>query len=508
MKKSFVIHPFLFALFPILFLYSKNIYQVSFSQALVPSAIVLGFTLLLVSLSGLILRDSKKAGIMVSLFLVLFFSYGHAYELKKIGSFVIDRHRYLLPIWGIFFTCGVYLIIRTHRDLRNFTNILNVMAFSLVVISFTNIEVYEFKIKGKGQDNRRNTVARKNDKTDLGNSSTLRDIYYIVLDGYASSSTLKDVYNFDNTEFSDYLIGQGFYIASKSHSNYAMTFLSLSSSLNMEYINYLHETLGVESTDRRATYQMIKDSKVMHSLKSRGYKFIHFSSGWGATGGNNNADWDIKCGSESEFLMMLIQTTMLNPLQGYLIGNDARARVLCTFSKLAEVSGIKGPKFVFAHIVCPHPPFLFGANGEPVSETVFKMSGDVWQQKENYLNQLIFVSRKVEMLVDEILSKSEVAPIIILQADHGPASTFVHKDSWNFPTKKMLRERMEIFNAYHLPSDAPRVLYDSITPVNTFRLIFKLYFDADYALLNDQSYFSSYERPYEFSNVTDMLEHD
>lgn len=518
MKKLLVIHPFLFSIFPILFLYSHNIEQLSFSEPLVPTVIVLCFTLLLVLLSRRILKDSQKAGIFVSIFLVLFFSYGHAYDMIagfQIDGFKIGRHRYLLLSWGILFAFGAYLTMKTHKDLRTSTIILNIVAFSLVVISIINIGVYKFKTKYTWQG-RETTAADLVDTStlDSGDASRFRDIYYIILDGYASSRTLKEIYNFDNTEFGHYLTGKGFHIASESRSNYALTFLSLASSLNMEYVNYLTDMVELEKKDRTVPYQMIENSKVMNFLKFKGYKFIHFSSGWGATNYNKYADLNIQCGKfhgiGNEFLMMLIKTTMLRPFQSYLIGDDARARVLCTFSELAELHRIKGPKFVFAHVISPHPPYVFGANGEPTPETDLKMSGYVWGQKENYLNQLIFVSKKVERLVDEILSRSEVPPIIILQADHGTASTFTHPDSdgWERPTEKMLRERTRIFNAYYLPLDGNKLLYDSVTPVNTFRLIFNFYFNTDYELLDDLIYYSTYENPYKLVNVTDKVKYD
>jgi len=514
LKKSLVIHSFLFAITPILFLFSHNVEQVSLSEMFLPSAIVLGFTLLLVLLSRLIFRDIKKAAILISISLVLFFSYGHIYDLITdwhINSFTIGRHRYLMLAWGFLFTCSAYLTIRTRRDLHNVTTTLNIVALSLVVIPLLNIGVYELKTKNTWQDTSKSMEGSETTTTNPGNGSAFRDIYYIILDGYASSATLKEVYGYDNQNFIDYLISKDFYIASKSRSNYAITFLSLASSLNMKYVNYLTDMVGIESIDRTLPYQMIEDSKVMNVLKLTGYKFIHFSSGWGATDRNRYADLDIHCGMGNEFLMVLIQTTMLNPFERYFafIKGDARKRILCTFSELAKVHRIEGPKFVFAHINSPHPPYLFGANGEPVPDAKLKMSGSVWKQKEKYLNQLIFVNKKVEMIVDEILIKSESFPIIILQSDHGPASTFTDPDSggWERPTENMLRERTRIFNAYYLPSGGDHLLYDSMTPVNTFRLIFNFYFNTTYELLNGRTYYSTYTRPYEFINVTDKVKY-
>lgn len=518
MKKWLIIHPILFAIFPILFFYSHNIEQCYFSETFLPSGIILGFTLLLVVLLGLLLRNSEKAGILVSICLLLFFSYGHVYDVIaswRIAPYFIGRHMHLMLTWGMLFTCGVYILIRTRRDLYALTRILNIVAFSLVTFSLINIGFYEFKTRGVKSDTQRSMPYMETNTVDVGKAAMLRDIYYIILDGYASSSTLTEFYGYDNQEFIDYLNKKGFYIASKGLTNYATTFLSLASSLNMEYLDYLTDIIGAESKDRTIPNQMIRDSKVMNFLKSKGYKFIHFGSGGGPTGTNKYADLDIQCKKWflgwDEFTMVFMQTTMLRPFEKYLVESGIRGRLLCTFSKLAEMHRIEGSKFIFAHILCPHAPYVFGANGEEVSEIKLKMSGDVWKQKENYLNQLIFVSKKVEMLVDKILLKSGFSPIIILQADHGTASTFCCTDNGHCPerpTETNLKERMRIFNAYYLPPDGSDLLYDSITPVNTFRLIFDLYFNTNYKILIDQSYFSTYEHPYKFIKVTDKVKYN
>ena len=509
--KKIIIHPFLFALFHILFLFSHNVEQVFYSEILFPSALVLGITLLLILLSRLVLKDSDKAAIIISISIVLFFSYGHIYELildQHIGNFEIGRHRFLLFAWGLLFTCIAYLTIRTRRDLQNFTSTLNVVALSLILISFVNIEVNKLKMSYILQDISKSMQDPGLNTTDLGNAYELRDIYYIILDAYASTNTLKEVYNYDNQNYNDYLSEKGFYVATKSQTNYPMSFLSLASSLNLKYVNYLTDVAGVESTDPTIPYHMITDNEVMNFLKLRGYKYIHFSSDWGPTQNNKHADLNFRFGKLDEFVILLIQTTILRLLEKPFIKDLAKSR-LHTFSRLAKVHKIKGPKFIFAHIVSPHPPFLFGANGEPVPDSdLYDPVLNAFKHKEKYLNQLIFITKKIEGLVDEILEKSKIPPIIILQADHGPASTFPDDISFpRKPTEKMLKERMEIFNAYYLPAGGSDLLYDSITPVNTFRLVFDFYFKTNYGLLIDQSYYSTYDNPYEFINVNDKVKH-
>ncbi|MBL7123614.1 MAG: hypothetical protein ISS14_01845 [Actinobacteria bacterium] len=520
MKKTFIIHPFLFAIFPILFLYSHNIGQlsmVSLSEILIPIVIILGFTAIAVLFFWLILKkDCKKAGIIVAIFLVLFFSYGRVYDpIKglKIGNFIIGGHRYLLVVWLILFILGTYFTIRTKKDLRNFSNILNVIAIVLVLFSLVNIGFYKFKTRDIQEDS--SIVLQDGEAVIFESLTELPDIYYIILDGYAGESSLEEFYDYDNHEFINFLTEKGFYVASKSRCNYPWSYLSLASSLNMEYINYLSEDAGLKSDDRTVPYQMITTNKVWKFLHSKGYKFVHLnSSGWGPTDRNRNADISIRVNRFNEFNISLIQTTMLKPFEKYIIADSAIQKVLYSFTNLSKVHQIEGPKYIFAHIMSPHPPFFFGASGELIPEAEYKLSA--YWDKEKYLNQLIFVNSRLEILIEEILSKSKVPPIIILQGDHGARSTLGDPRGdredpanigWLYPTAEMLRESTFILNAYYLPENGSDLLYDSITPVNTFRLIFNTYFDSDYELLEDKYYYSPYWQPYKFFDVTEIKDY-
>jgi hypothetical protein len=134
-------------------------------------------------------------------------------------------------------------------------------------------------------------------------------------------------------------------------------------------------------------------------------------------------------------------------------------------------------------------------------------------EKENYLNQLIYTNRKLKELIDKILSRSKQPPIIVLQADEGPR-VFIQQEweelsnkglDYSHVSERALLTHMRIFNAYNLPG-FNRKLYKSITPVNTFRLIFNSYFGADYELLEDESYnVEDWVHPYKFANITEKL---
>ena len=515
MKKLTVVHPLLFAMFPILALYAYNVAEVSPSEIVLPTAIVLGSTVLLLLLSGALLRNLKKAGIVVSIFLVMFFSYGHVANAVE-GWGV--TYKVLLPVWMILIICGAYLAVRTRRDLRTLTSILNVVAVTLVVIPAISIVVHETRAASYDV---KTTEDIETSAVDLGEIDTLPDIYYIVLDRYASASTLKEVYDFDNSEFIDYLSGKGFYVASESRSNYLKSAPCLASSLNIEYINYLSEEVGEKSDDLEPMYVMLEDYEVWRFLKSMGYQFIHLGSWWEPTRENKYADANFNYCQIPEFSMHLLETTMIYPIVQDSSGLPDwmtspfvkefrvmhRNSVLYNFEKLAEVPSMEGPTFVFAHVFVPHEPYVFDRNGNYLSLE----EADERSRTVNYVDQLVFANKKLMALVDELLSSSEVPPIIILQADEGPYPLRYELDEddfrWEEATEAELSEKMGILSAYYLPNVDTGLLYPSITPVNSFRVVFKLYFDADLELLPDKSYVSYSGRyPYKFIDVTDQLD--
>jgi hypothetical protein len=149
---------------------------------------------------------------------------------------------------------------------------------------------------------------------------------------------------------------------------------------------------------------------------------------------------------------------------------------LYMLEKLKELPELEGPKFVFAHFICPHTPFVFGPDGEYVAPANWFN----YKDKQFYLEQYIFISAEIEKVIDVLLKESEVPPIIILQSDHG---TRTNDPRIDYPVGDY--DWQKILNAMYLPGMDYDTVSDNISPVNTFRLIFNHYFGADYPLLED-----------------------
>ncbi len=506
MKIQTIVHTFLFALFPVLSLYSHNVGEVSFSEALQPALALLTLTAIILILFRLIFGNMRKAAILATVFLILSLSYMHVYQSTDwaVAGFKIGRHRNLIPAWILLYGCCAFSIWRTQRNLISVTKILNAFALFLVIIPLVIIGSHKFKTKN-AKWNPSAMMEIETEEDSLLQSDTLRDIYYIILDRYPNADTLRRVWNFDNTEFLDY--------ASQSRSNYLKTAHSLASSLNFQFINFLGDQLGEESNNWLPLFQMLQDYKAQHLLRRKGYKYLHFGSWWVPTSKNKNADINFGYYRFSEFSSKLFKNTIFYPLAvgfGMEDQNETAYNwVLFKFNELGKIPKIKEPTFTFAHMIIPHPPYLFDRHGNFLSETQIRNKN----RRENYIDQLIYTNIMTKKIIDKLLSDSKTQPIIILQSDEGTfPERYVHEGknfNWKNATVNELREKMGILNAYYFPNTAKNILYPSITPVNSFRLVFNLYFDTNFELLPDKSFaFTDHNHLYSFFNVTDKIAAD
>lgn len=116
MKRSIVVHPFLFAIFPIAFSLVNNIDQFLVSVSFGPLLAVSGVVLLWWLLLGFVLRSWSTAGLIISLFVLLFFSYEAVYDeirdyAVSAGLSRIGTRQALVAAWVSLFAEGAYWLV-------------------------------------------------------------------------------------------------------------------------------------------------------------------------------------------------------------------------------------------------------------------------------------------------------------------------------------------------------------------------------------------------------------
>jgi hypothetical protein len=509
MRRTLVIHPFAFALWPVLFVFANNQDQLVLAQVWPSVFLLLGLTSLAFLLFRLILRDVKKSGILLSLFLILFFSFGQVLQLVAVAPMS------LLIAWVLLFLGGSAFGVMTNRGWDETTKILNVVALVLVFSSVFNILIHEYNEQGVSQER----ICLEPIEIGVEQSCqqvALPNIYYIILDGYGRADILDELYSYDNSEFLEFLESREFHVADRSRSNYAQTALSLASSLNLDYLDGLVQRLGEEGQDRDPLEVLIERSAVIKFLKQCGYTVVAFPTGYSPTT-IDGADILMRGGWAPNGLEIgLLLTTpipwLIVSTSEFSLETQHADRILGTLGRIPDTAEVRSPHFVFVHILAPHPPFLFDADGDRIEPErphtyddgshFFEDGGTRSEYMEGYIGQLQFVNKRLEVLIDDLLSRSSQPAIIVLQADHGSGLLL----DWDDLENTYLNERFSILNAFLLPGDGAADLYDEITPVNTFRLILNHYFDTGLELLEDRSYFSTWEQPYEFIDVTDLMQ--
>ena len=467
-------------------------------EILRPLAISIGFTGVAFVSGSLILRDTGRSGLLVLSFLLSFYSYGHVYKaLQTAGFGDPSRQWFFILAWISVYMLASILILRIRFEIRGLTNCLNVVIGILVIIPLVNIGAYALVSVTDFKDYW--NKARGALLVNVSDARTLPDIYYIVPDAYSSSRTLRDL-GYDNSGFTDYLIERGFFVAQESYSNYMFTELSLASALNMKYLSEIEG--GIPGKKRWPSFlyrYMIDDSLVINTLRSFGYTIINTRER-GLYSGESRSQ--IPCDRSSparlqatNFTGALVSTTALYPVTtAFNVGEKQVWKpVLCDFSVIVDVKDIEGPKFVFSHLPVPHSPYVFDRNG-PKNPRSLSDTGP--SDPEGYVDQVVFVNKKLKEVVDALLSGNGKPPIIIIQADHGTRSSQPKSDS------EFVRARFGILNAYYLPNEGNNLLYESISPINTFRVIFSHYFGVDYELAADRSYYT--DRPFSGSTHLDV----
>jgi len=530
MKNKIPLYPFLLALYPILTLYSRNPGEIPGATVIRPAVMALLVTAFIIGLLVIFFKNKYKAYFIAALIVFYFSSSGHVYRILK-GYLFPDQKIQLHPVLILLEISLIILLANKNvwekyfpqKRIMTLTGYVNI--FAIVLLIYPALVIFEFAINSGW-----NLIASRNEFIPTDNyqpkltAKVKPDIYLLVLDGYGREDVLAELYSTDNSPFIGELKERGFFVAENSHSNYLQTPLSFSSFLNFSYINTATGIMGTKSTNRLPLFDLIEYSRAIVLLKELGYKLITTESGFQFTE-FEDSDTILSPFSTSlnTFERFFLSTTALDafseinePFSHILQDKLAipsysthRANVLFSFEVLRNsIPKMESPKFVIVHIVSPHPPFVLNQSGNPIVPNRPYMPGDgeafggnSKEYQRQYAEQVGFANGEVLAAIDSILANSNTPPIIILQGDHGPGS-LLRRDNIN---NTCLWERSSILNAYYLPGGNSSTLYPEITPVNTFRVIFNLYFGTAYEMLPDKTYFSPQAYPYDFADITALV---
>jgi hypothetical protein len=417
----------------------------------------------------LLIGRPYKAGIITTVCLVYFcLAREMRLALEKLLLWIphaqfLGRIQYLVAILILSAVMLVWLVLRTHRDLTGLRSYLNAASGLIAVATIAQVWLSSVKPLDVAKADPHEAAKQ------LTAPPSPPDIYYIVSDSHTSAESLKEYWGYDESALIRFLESHGFHVVRGARTNSTFTPASIATALTMRLVQRGGERSGAGEVAQ--LFGIIKNAHVPAQLRKAGYVIVNLSF------------FEILDQPRHYQYPFLDATTLPRLLLEksawhyyYVVWGQRRLaatnlEIVDSIAKLAARPAGK-PRFVYAHLMMPHAPFLFDREGRRVVKGLGRQ-----QSKGDYLEQLIYTDRLLMGVVFEILSRSKRPPIIILQGDHG----FRH-GSEGVPAE----EASTILNAYHLPGSTPEWVYEGITPVNSFRLVFNRYFGTLYSYAPDR----------------------
>jgi hypothetical protein len=500
-------HPLLFAAYPILFLWSLNLDEVPPGDALPPLiAVVLAATVATVLLAVLI-GDRARAALIVTPIMLGLLMYGRFVDLVDVPGIV---HRIG---WAGLVGLGALGAWRLSQP-RLVSVDRALLVIAAVLVAFTLVTIVPSEIATASAAPPPNFAAGRElaTKTDAAK----RDVYWLIFDRYASARALELQFGVEN-DLPPWLREQGFTVLDDSHANYITTSLSLSTTSNIRHLEDLTAGTTSPETFVERVYGSLQNSLVAQQFKALGYRYYHLGSWWSPTRIDAGADVNYNAAGASDFSSVLLEQSAV-PSALRVLGTAEQ-----TFSKnyqhgryeletLDRLRDEPGPKFVWAHVLLPHPAYVFDTDGKFMSAAKSRALGE----KEAWRRQFEYTNSRLRSFIGGLLALPEARrPIIILQADEGHrfnvAATDEGEDKatsfdWANATPEQLEIKFGIMNAWYVPGGVDLRLDPKMTAINTFPVLFDRYFGLDYDMLPDRVTVSlGWDKRNVLLDVTDRL---
>jgi hypothetical protein len=492
--------PLFLLLLPLFFMYSgyNELFGfLSFKFLTLNLLVILISTLLILAFTFWIFRNNSKASVATFFISLFCLAFGFLYDsLKQINApALLIKFTFLLPIIALLFISFLIYLWKKKTNFSELYLFLN-MLFIILILSEIPNSIKRYRLDKSVHnliDFRFRSYNEYNPAKELPDSSK-PDIYFLVFDALASSNSLQKELGKNNFQLDSFLLQQGFYVAANARANYNWTIHSLSSTLNMDY---LPTWIAPVMNDPKAYFwgsASILNNSLFSILKKEGYETHSYQPISFA-----NPDWPgvsyFNSLKENHYYFKTlpgriyrdifwnyskinIQFIKEKQMQIIDFRNQEKKIFFDTTKSLIKqsCSETDKPKFIYGHFMLPHEPYTFDSAGniKSAEQTLVKRKED---DAEAYFNQVIYAGKVIRELVNYIKQHNKKNTIIIIEGDHGYKTPDGEKSGYTFQN----------MNAIYFPDQQYNLLYDSLSPVNTFRIVFNKYFDAKFDMLKDSS---------------------
>lgn len=515
--ERYVVFPVAASIYPVLALTAEN----------APAGVNLGsaaFALLLAALVGLffwlasvfLTRDPDRRTLIALAGVATFAGYGYAMQVAgESGIALMANERAKLLVYISAIIAASVWVAKTRRNLITVARTFRLMAVILLLFPTGAL------IAGPAFARAPTMPSGGHQATGPTDKDSLRDIYFIVVDKYTGSRALAANYGYDNSPFEERLRSRGFVVPRDARSNYVHTMLSLPSMLNWMYMDEMLQEQN-DAPLSRFLQEKIWDNRTSRFLKAHGYEYVFVPSSFPATRTNPFADRQVPAPRSDAGLNVTsawITRTPLPSIVGLLCSGpcsrsafpyhiETADQVRRRVAHIVEAGRDPGPQFVLAHLLVPHEPYVFNADCSP-REPYWPPADngpDAPRAEAAYRDQISCLNTLLDGLVVDILKRSSIPPIILIQSDHGHGQMMTDPVmgehlSLEELSPARLDERTAIFAAYYLPDGGAVAVDDQITPINVMPAILNHYFDASIPLHANRTYWSTLHDLVQFTRV-------
>ncbi|HJS52906.1 MAG TPA: sulfatase-like hydrolase/transferase [Chitinophagaceae bacterium] len=500
------LHSFLLPIFFVLHHYNQYYGLVSSAVAIKTLLQIYIFFLLFFLLLRLLIRNLNKELLLTTLIgaILLFFGAIKDFLQLTLDLRFISRYVVLLPLILIITIVLVRSILRMNDQKKSnfFLNTLLIIFLLVEGSMLINFNQSFFLPKNLL------TKSFPVNTDSLPDSPTKPDVYYLVFDSYPGTLFLKKYMDYDNSSFNEELEKRGFHVIKDPKSNYNRTAFSLASTLNFEYLKDIVNNTKISPKYYNRAKLTIKYSAVTDIFRHYNYKFFNLSV----------FDFDKAPSIRREnFLLMpeknvLLYNTLPERLKNDLFWNllvgkyavpalqkffarntsefefaetgrrNFNNTVIDSVMKISSQNNA-APKFIYAHLYLPHPPFFYDENGKE-NDFKYVIGEESQKNKELFISYLKYTNKIILGITDKIINNHGNNSVVILQSDHGFRD---YEGGPSFP-----ETFFKNYSAFYFPDRNYAAFYDTLSNVNTFPILFNKYFNTRFALQKDTTVFLPY----------------
>ncbi len=260
----------------------------------------------------------------------------------------------------------------------------------------------------------------------------------------------------------------------------------------------------------RPLVALLREPSLVRALRGAGYRYVFHDGGYGVlrqpSADRVERPWPYIDELGGRIYARTTAARLLNLVlpRGGLMASRRRHHLRTTLASIRAEEPSAAPALHFVHLVAPHPPFVFNADGSdrPVSDPGGIDDDYEWRHRhrpadETYSAGYVAHSAWLDQALQEPLDRLMAGrpAVIVVQGDHGSRS--IHLDLDN-PDPDALRERVNILYAIRMHDGRQLELPAQATPVNTLRLVLAEVFGAATPPVDDRTFLQDWHRPYQF----------